>query len=76
MVSSVTPTVLDKPWQTMPNESPTKIHSTPAASATAANVASYAVNMVIFSPRARISFMRGKLMGLRPATGEAGGKVP
>jgi hypothetical protein len=32
--------------------------------------------MVIFSPRARISFKRGKLMGLRAATGEAGGKVP
>jgi hypothetical protein len=32
--------------------------------------------MVIFSPRARISFMRGKLTGLRTATGDAGGNVP
>ena len=40
IVSSVTPTVLDKPWHTMPKESPTRMHSTPAASATAANVAS------------------------------------
>jgi hypothetical protein len=32
--------------------------------------------MVIFSPRDRISFRRGKLIGLRKATGEAGGKVP
>jgi hypothetical protein len=32
--------------------------------------------MVIFSPRARISFKRGRLMGLRAAMGEAGGKVP
>jgi hypothetical protein len=32
--------------------------------------------MVIFSPRARISLMRGKLIGLRIAMGDAGGKVP
>jgi hypothetical protein len=40
MVSSVTPTVLCRPWQTMPSESPTRMHSTPAASAMAAKVAS------------------------------------
>ena len=34
------PTVLGRPWHTMPSESPTKMHSTPAASATAAKVAS------------------------------------
>ena len=32
--------------------------------------------MVIFSPRLRISKMRGKLIGLRLAMGEAGGSVP
>ena len=31
---------LVRPWQTMPSESPTRMHSTPAASATAAKVAS------------------------------------
>jgi hypothetical protein len=40
MLSSDTPVVLDSPWQTMPSESPTKRHSTPAASAIAAKVAS------------------------------------
>ena len=38
MVSRLTPVVLGKPWHTMPSESPTKMHSTPAASATAAKV--------------------------------------
>ena len=37
---SVVPTVLGRPWHTMPRESPTSSTSTPAASATAANVAS------------------------------------
>ena len=37
---TVTPTVLARPWHTMPSESPTKIVSTPAVSATAAKVAS------------------------------------
>jgi hypothetical protein len=32
--------------------------------------------MVIFSPRVRISSMRGRLIGLRLGIGEAGGKVP
>jgi hypothetical protein len=36
MVSRLTPVVLCKPWQTMPSESPIKMVSTPAASATAA----------------------------------------
>ena len=76
MVSSDTPTVLGRPWQTMPSESPTKMHSTPAASATAAKVASYAVSMVIFSPASRICARRGRLTGLRWGRGEAGGSVP
>jgi hypothetical protein len=32
--------------------------------------------MVIFSPRSRSSFRRGKLTGLRSGKGEADGKVP
>ncbi|MDT4858748.1 hypothetical protein FQZ97_932290 [compost metagenome] len=76
MVSSVTPAVLARPWHTMPSESPTRMHSTPAASATAAKVASYAVSMVIFSPRSRNSFRRGRLTGLRWGRGEAVGSVP
>jgi hypothetical protein len=76
MVSKLTPTVLLNPWQTIPSESPTRIVSTPAASATAAKVASYAVNIVIFSPRSRISCKRGKLTGRRVGICAAGGKVP
>jgi hypothetical protein len=47
-----------------------------AVSATAAMVASYAVNMTIFSPRTCMSANRGKLNGLRADGGEAGGRVP
>jgi hypothetical protein len=32
--------------------------------------------MAILSPRARMSFKRGRLMGLRVAMSDAGGKVP
>jgi hypothetical protein len=32
--------------------------------------------MVILSPRARMSFKRGKLMGLRVGMSDAGGNVP
>ncbi len=49
--SSVTGTVDSRPWTTMPDESPTRIRSTPAASASRALGASYAVTMTIFSPR-------------------------
>jgi hypothetical protein len=32
--------------------------------------------MVILSPRARMSFKRGRLIGLRVGSSDAGGKVP
>ena len=39
-LNSLVSLVPARPWQTMPSESPTRMHSTPAASATAAKVAS------------------------------------
>ena len=50
--SRVTGSVFGTPWTTMPIESPTRTTSTPASSASAANVASYAVTMTILSSTA------------------------
>src|SRR3569623_3692770 len=52
--SSVTGSVVSWPWTTMPSESPTRSTSAPDSSSNRANVASYAVNMAIFSPRSFI----------------------
>ena len=67
--SSVTGTVDSRPWTTMPDESPTRIRSTPAASASRPLGASYAVTMTIFSPRRFSSISSGS--GTLPAVQDA-----
>jgi hypothetical protein len=57
--SSVAGTVDSRPCTTMPDESPTRTRSTPAASASRPLGASYAVTMTIFSPRRFISSSSG-----------------
>jgi hypothetical protein len=67
--SSDTATVDSRPWRTMPEESPTRIRSTPAASASCPLGASYAVTITIFSPRRFISIssVRGSLPAVHDA---------
>ena len=52
MWSIVTGSVVSWPCTTMPSESPTSRISAPAVSSRRAKVASYAVTIAIFSPRA------------------------
>src|SRR4030095_13119743 len=73
MSSRVTASVLSDPRTTMPTESPTSNASTPAWSSRRAIVASYAVSMAIFSPRAFFSLRSGTriregLMTARPGS--------
>ncbi len=67
--SSVTGTVDSRPCTTMPAESPTRIRSTPAASARRPLGASYAVTITILSPRRFISCSSGS--GSLPAVHDA-----
>ncbi len=67
--SSVTGTVDSRPWTTIPDESPTRIRSTPAASARRPLGASYAVTITILSPRRFISASSGS--GSLPVVQEA-----
>ena len=64
-----TATVDSRPCTTMPEESPTRIMSTPAASASRPPGASYAVTMTIFWPRFFISRSSGS--GSLPAVHDA-----
>src|SRR6188508_2551401 len=54
---------------TIPSESPTRIMSTPAASTSVANVASYAVIIAIRSPAAFIAVMAGTVIVRRGGGG-------
>ena len=67
--SRVTGTVDSRPCTTIPDESPTRIRSTPAASASRPLGASYAVTITILSPRLFISPSSGS--GSLPAVQEA-----